>query len=464
MSRISFVSLSPYLMILAGFLVLQFGFDFNGLFGQDAHEYFRYTKALKLQLSDGIPAGDFHWPKGYPLLGALGSFSGVSVLLSLQLISLVACMGTVLFAQKSIRLLYQSSGALFLLLGAATQVYFLRMGYLVMSDALCAFLVMLAVYTYLQFRKTASLKFLVIFLFASVFAVFTRYASVPIVAILLLNILWIYSKKRELWARFSILVLLIGSAVGVLYFNNHALGQIVDRIQEWHPLNLLHRTHGREGRFETNMVPNVVYIWSNFLHLGFLSIGVLLLLWIRKWNFKERGLWVAILVYLAFIGGLELQNQRFMVLTHVPILVLLYPAFEALWFWLKAKKLTLIFAAGVLLFNGGLFYFSFEKTYRVHKMEKEIVAALQPFDDSTPILSFYVDQSFASYDLPNPTQSLWESYPDFIPGGLVVFNPTKFETSWRNGSVMQNWELLQKEHTLVVVKELPENWKIYRIE
>lgn len=464
MERSSRLRFLPYAVILAGFIVLTFGFEFNGLFGQDAHEYLRFAKALKTEWSTGTPAGDFHWPKAYPMIGATLSYLGISVLFSMQMISLFACFGSIFVANKVIRHLYQADGSLLLLLGAASQVYFLRMGYLVMSDALCAFLIISAVFAYLKLKQETSIKWLAIFLVASVLAFFTRYASLPIVLVLTMHLLWTTSKKWDLWIRATLGSILILFGFVLLYANNSALSQIVDRIAEWSPTNLLHRTHSREGRLETNLVPNAMYIWSNFLHLGYLSIGVLLLPWIKQWNFKERELWMAVLIYLIFIGGLEIQNQRFMVLTHLPVLVLVFPAFAALWAWLQSKKLGIAFCGAVLLFNGALFFYSFQKTYKVHRLEKQIVAALQPFDDDTPILSFYVDQSFASYDLPNPTQNLWHSYPDFIPGGLVVFNPEKFKESWGNGMVMTNWRLLNERHRLLVIKELPENWKIYRIK
>lgn len=464
MNRIVPISSLPYLIVFTGFLILLLVFDFNGLYGQDAHEYFRYSKALQLEMIDGIPAGDFHWPKLYSLLGVVSSFLGIPILVCLQLISLVSCLGAIYFAQKSIRLLYDAEGALFLIFGAATQVYFVRMGYVVMSDALCAFFIMAAIYFYLKFTKNKAFKDVVLLLAFALLAIFTRYASLPILAVLTIHALWIYLSRWGLEVRITVLILLSFTGVCVLYFNNQALSQVVDRIIEWNPINLIHRSHFREGRLETNFAPNLFYIWSNFLHLGFLSIGVLLLPWFKYWNFRQRGLWIAVLVYLLFIGGLEIQNQRFMVLTHLPVLILIFPAFQKLWSWLETKKLKIPFVIGVLVFNFSLFYYSFEKTYRVHRIEKIIVEELHKFDDHTPILSFYVNQSFASYDLPNPTQDFWNAYPDFHKGGLVVFNPEKFEQSWGDGIVMQNWLSLKEQHELTVIRELPENWKIYRIE
>jgi len=62
--------------------------------------------------------------------------------------------------------------------------------------------------------------------------------------------------------------------------------------------------------------------------------------------------------------------------------------------------------------------------------------------------------------LPNPSQDFWNAYPDCYKGGLVVFNPAKFEESWSDGSVMQNWLSLKEQHELTVIRELPDNWKI----
>ena len=44
---------------------------FNGLYGQDAYEYLRYTGRLTLFFQKGVNPGEFFWPVGYPFIASL---------------------------------------------------------------------------------------------------------------------------------------------------------------------------------------------------------------------------------------------------------------------------------------------------------------------------------------------------------------------------------------------------------
>lgn len=461
----SWIKYTPYIFVVAIFVTLSFVFGFNGLYGQDPHEYLRYSQALVD--SHFNSAGDFHWPKLYPAIGALLGHLGIPVLIALQSISLLACLGILWFAQKSINLIHKSNGTWLLLLGSASEVYFVRSGMIIMSDVLCAFWIMGAFYWYLKSIRNIHFKYLLLLILFAILAIFTRYAAIPLMAPILIHILVKSLITSNFWRKLVILGAIVGLALFVFCTNDQILSQITDRFNEWNFSNLFNITHHRKGRLETNWVPNVLYIFSNFAHLGFLSFGILLLIWIRKWSWIYIEMWIAIFVYLIFIGGLEIQNQRFMVITHLPVLVLIYPAFKELWDWLQSRKLTVIFVVGVLVFNTAFFYYSFSKTYKAHRLEKEVVEAIKSIrtDEKVTIYSFYVDQSFPSYGIDNPVKNMWMmEKPDFERGALVVFNPELFEKTWKDHQLMKNWTYLNGNYTLEVLLTLRNNWKIYRIK
>lgn len=458
-------SLLPYGVLAAIYLVVIVVFDFNGLYGQDSHEYLRFAKELKQSFMLGTAPGYFHWPKFYPVLGAIVSYSGISVLHAMQFISILACFGTIWLAQRSIQLMNGTKGVWLLLLGACTQTYFMRSGMYVMSDALCAFFVMGVFYLYLRLLQKNAVKFYLLMILLSALAVYTRYASIPILIVPIIHSTYQVLVGVRAYTRIGLATLLF-VLIGLSFtFNEHLSKQIIEHLSEWKISNLFHRTHYREVRLEVNLVPNIIYIWSNFFHVGFLIFGFLLVPWIKKWSWNYRGLWIAILIYLVFIGGLEIQNQRFMVLSHMPVLLLVYPGFAELWDWLRSRKLQLLFTIGVFAANLSFFYYSFSKTYKVHRIEKEISEQLMKYDHDVWIYSFYVDQSFSSYGLTNHTENLWlMEKPEFIIGSLVVFNEEKFKVSWSDHRLMHNWKKLNEDHELQVLDTLRDNWKIYRIQ
>ena len=61
--------------IFLGLLILVTNLlPFNGLYGQDSHEYFRFSQHLQSVLLSGTPVGEFFYPVMYPLIGAILGF------------------------------------------------------------------------------------------------------------------------------------------------------------------------------------------------------------------------------------------------------------------------------------------------------------------------------------------------------------------------------------------------------
>ena len=186
-----------------------------------------------------------------------------------------------------------------------------------------------------------------------------------------------------------------------------------------------------------------------------------MLLWCRRWNFKLFFLWMGLLVYLVFLGGIGFQNQRFMVISHLMVLILIFPAFPALMSWLKQQRLHWVFVAGALVLNAAFFYYSFSKMFAMHRFEKNVAERALQLEDDQPIYAFYVTASLGSYDVPNERIDLWEKEIEFEKGGYVIFNPKQFAD---NNRVMKNWEAVNRDFELEIIDELPENWNIYRIQ
>lgn len=450
---------------VAFFLFLNYVLDFNGLYGQDSHEYLRFAKALKTGTQSNHSIEEFRWPKGYPRLGTLLSSIGLPVLTSLRLISLFAFIGLLLVVKRTIQLIFHNDAQWYLILGAATQIYFMRAGMLVMSDMLTAFYIVCVFYFLIQQEiKNKSVYFLGVLLF-SVLAFLTRYASAPILIGALSYAIYL-SGKRHGWWLLALATILIGvGAFFLMRMNNNWSTLSIAMMDQWSWSNVFSRSFHSSDGVSVHLVPNIMYVFGNFFHLGFLSFGVILLPFYKKLLPLNKKVVGSVLLYLVLLIGLSTQNYRFLVISHSLVLILLYPTYESLSRWLKGKHLYLFFILGTLLVNLVFGIYSFRKTLLVHNNEKAIVNELKKHIKNEPIYSFYVDQSLPSYEITNEVRNFYKKdYLEFEKGALVVFNENKFNKQWKDHRVMNNWNRLKANYELDTLATLSGNWEIYRIK
>ena len=131
------------LLVVASLILLAYLLPFNGLYGQDAHEYLRLSRVFFARMSGEAAAagvGHSELAGGYPVAGAVLQWLIPDAVLALQLVSwLSAGAGIWLFG----RLLVlwapgtsPGSRVSFAVLMLALSPYFVRAGLSVMSDAL----------------------------------------------------------------------------------------------------------------------------------------------------------------------------------------------------------------------------------------------------------------------------------------------------------------------------------------
>lgn len=451
---------------IALFLLFQFGFKFNGLYGQDSHAYYQYGLDLVERFSGKeTDISFFFWPKLFPFLGAVISLTGISVNSSLLLLSFLSFTGTLIYSNKIIHLLNHKNASIYILIAAVSQIYFMRGGYLVMSDMLAAFFCIASVYYFLRFNKTANWVYFFVFFIAAILAFFSRYASIVLLSVPTIYILIKGFIKLNIGYRAVTLFLFFGSFILLVWFNGNFINSLWYVLETWSPLNLFSRTFETPDGIVTNFVPNGFYIFGNFFHLGYLSLGLFLIPFYSKLKVCNRVLVLSVIVYLLFLGGHPMQNYRFLMIVHPFVLIILYPAFESLQNWLLARKIFVSFVIGILIFNLSFGWYSFQKTLRVHRVEKEVVNAIKLKSKNEIIYSFYIDQSFKSYGIKNQVKNFYyQNYDSFDKGALVVFNEEKFKEQWKGHHVMQNWERLKSDYHLDTVSLLSDNWTLYRIK
>lgn len=448
-------------LLLAVILFVVFGF--SGYYGQDSHEYLRFAQDWKSSGFDSALLEGFHWPVGYPLAGIALSYLGLSLKWSLVLVSFLSLWGVLLLLKRMIREMYGRDGTVWILLGAATQVYFVRAGMLAMSDMFCAFLVIATVYFLLKYKQQKQWRFL---LFACLFAMAAfevRYAVAPLLFIPFVPAFAQVFREEKTTVRLFAGFLLFGLCGALVYANGRFFSILSEMLNQWHPSNFLALSGEAESGWQERTVPNILYVFGNFAHLGYLSAGIFLLPFYRRISWKHS-LFLGIGMYLLFIMGLETQNYRFLLIIHPLILFMLFPAFDGLKRDLQTRRIWLFFLVGMFLVNASFFVYSFRKTYAVYHTEKVVTDALKNYDSGEPVYTFYVDQSFRTYGVKNEVRNLYlEQYTEFENGALVVFNPEKFEAQWKNTNVGKNWTMLTEKYTLDTLQNFNDGWSIYRI-
>lgn len=442
-------------------------FGFNGLYGQDSHEYLRFATEWKAAGMNPGMITEFQWPVGFPLFGIVLSYLGVPLMWSMNIVSVLAAVGILVYTNKIIELLYGKSGRLWLILAGATQVYFIRGGILVMSDMLSGFFVILTYYQLFRYRNSNQ-WFLIFFAFlAATAAFFTRYASVPLLVPPLIYGFLIFYRNLNGIVKFISLLVMFTLITVLLWSNNRLLTLSAELFDQWSIENIFKISVKNADGIYFKTVPNVLYIFGNFFHIGYLSIGVLLIPFYKycKPAFQERTILIGLTLYFLTIIGLQTQNYRFLILSHSLVLILLFGAFNRLHELLSIRKFSSLFIAGVLLFNTAFFYYSFRKTYAVHHAEKQVTDALKKLNHKGIIYAFFVDQSFPSYGVNNEVKNLYlETYTNFESGALVVYNSAKFEEQWQGTRVESNWKYLKDNFELDTVVSLNDNWRIYEIK
>ena len=359
------------------FLILTIGFGFNGLYGQDSHTYLKCSFQLREWMKYGDPIQHYYWPYGYPISGLLISLIGIPIKVSLLLISLFSLIGVLYFSNKIISKLFMQSGSWWLIIGAATSVYFVRGGLVIMSDMLAAFFIIGAYYHYFLLIKEAKKQSAFLFIIFALLSIITRYPSIFLIVIPFFHILLNLVKNQSRILLFTIFLSAIAALVGMLTINNEMLERGLMMANQWNIVNFFENSFYNDTVYLEFKFPNFIQVFTSSLHPGYLSVALLLIPFIRNIGSINLIMITSLLIYYLFLAGLEIQNYRFFIMSHLLVLICLFPSFQGLADWLKSKRIFNSFLVTTLIINCSIFIYSFSKTFDAHLIEKEICGGHQ---------------------------------------------------------------------------------------
>jgi hypothetical protein len=457
---------------LASLLIARFGFGFDGLSGQDGHEYARYAGAIKIWLNGGEHPGWHYWSVGYSFSGALLASIIGDPIISLQLISALSLGAIMLACNGMLERLYGGNDAA------------VKMGYLfcivlmmpelalagvrIMSDILAMAFSCAALLVWLNFRHKPTGRGLILFSLAVGAAIWTRYVCVVLLFLPACDVLRI-ALSRLPWTTFipPVLVIIPFVVSHFLLKQAHAADmfeQIIDR--GWSPQHWFARTFSTADGISQNRWPNLVYVASFPLRRMWWPM-LPLLAFARPRDFastEARLLLAAIIAYMLFVAGVPLQNGRFLLPVAPLFVVLLFPAARRLLAMLKArwqKAVMVAIAVGIAL---AMQVRLVAPHARQNKVERQIAARLSEYPATTPLYIFAYDPALRNRMVRQPMHNLWlQRYSEFPEGALVLFAPQTLAPQWQGRNPMRNWDQLEATHQLTIEARFPDGWNLYRI-
>lgn len=443
---------------------------FDGLYGQDSYEYLRYTNAIQEYITTGIHPGNYFWPVLYPTLGSLLGFI-FGTAFALQLISCVSFSVACVYVLKTIRLLYPNSKFRFfyVLIFAVFCPFLLKMGIIVMSDALTLVFVVLAFYFFFKsYYKNTNLA--PIFIFATC-ALMTRYASLFITFPIILYALYLVIKRRKIKQFISAAILSLVAAIPFLIFQWGALFEASSNyfLKVWSFSNYVKSGFTTEDGATNYTFPNLIYTLYVFFHPGFIFIGGILSLITLKnykslFTFHQKILMICSALYILFLAGIPFQNPRILGLVFPLILILLFPAFTKLMEFKSIKRFFIPIGIVCVMLQLVFFTMTFKLIFTRTIAEKELATMIQPYQGAT-LYSFDVDLAMEGRGLDFEYKNMYmERYKNFHTNDLILFDPTRYEVQWKDKIPMQNWEFIEQNYTLKVLEKHPEGWKLYQIQ
>lgn len=438
---------------------------FDGLYGQDAYEYARFSTELKFSILNGQQPGSFFWPIIYPATCTFLDLIIHNISFSTQFVSMLAWVGTLWGFFKLVHFQYPQTKLWVILLYAISFIgfspYFFRLGFTGMSDALCAFFVFQTFRFTLDHRKKTAVIWVLLF---SALAVLTRYGASVLVALpIILTCFNALKQKNYLFLLVGFLVSLIISwvALSITLFEPH---QVLSKsvTSDWSIAHWFQRSFvSKEGSF-TYDLPNLFYALSAFVSPAYFVLGSLCIVAMMYFKIPiQKMLLGATLLYLLFIAGIHFQNKRFLVLAIPLVALLLFPGYIRLLDLFKSNFTRRSILLVLLLLNIGLSCYSFRIIYRIQQIDLYLFEAVSKYEIPT-LYTFEVDVSLKGRGLQAHMKNLWiEKTIHPNSGDYVLLNVNKWKDQWKDHQLMKNVNALINSDSLVLVENLGEGWQLF---
>lgn len=453
---------------------------FNGLYGQDAHEYLRQSQAL-LDHWRGAPApsttpGNAELAGLYPLAGAVAAWIMGAGGSALQWVSLLAAALAVWIMDQLLRHLAHGSRAesrwIFCGLGLALAPMFLRSAVTAMSDALglCLLLACLLAGFISQEKKYSA--WLLAATFFAALALSTRYA---LAALLIPYIIWLWTvawrERRYDWIAGSVAAGILGLLPQIWLKSNVDVSPLEHSLlQDWSVKHFFQSEFTNASGTIRYFLPNLAYLFFPLAHPAFLLHLPLLLLLGKRTDLvlsEKKILLLSTLSYLLLLGGLPHQNLRYLLPVYVLWLLLFFPAWDRMYcygliFFRKTTLAVIGITLAVQLAGSAWLFSPVLKRNQLEQSVAEVLRARMP--EGSVLYTFDLEPAMRTYLPGQEIRSLWERrYEKFETGAFVLFRTSALE-QWAGLPPAQNWDLLQRQYQLEEKAVFTDGWVLWELK
>ncbi|MFZ4796083.1 MAG: ArnT family glycosyltransferase [Bacteroidia bacterium] len=468
MNKLNFIRVGFFIVL---FIIVRFVLKFDGLYGQDAYEYLRYTNEMYSFFVKGTLLGDYFWGLGYPFFGCLFNFLIQNTTMALQLVSIVAALVTWIYIDKIIELIYDENpnylvSFLFFMLSPIVIIH----GFVVMSDMLATCLTIMAIYYLLHFYKFSKTSNYILGFFLSMLAIQTRYASIVVLLLFIaITFIKIIKSKNYKLLLYSAVIVVIISTPHILLRSTTVLGFTKHQfLTSWNFMNIFRSSFSTVEGESHNKFINLVYVFYSFFHPQFLAFGLIVILIAIKNKFKiftgnkfQNMMLGTIIIYALFLGGISFQNKRFLVLSFPLVILFCYPVLKQI---LTIDKFSKHLIIGVLVSQFSFIVFFGKNFYERNKLEQIIATDLTKYSGKT-IYIFEIDLALKGRDVQLDYQNIWyKEYASFNKNALVLVNGAQLEKQWIGKNPLINWNKLKLLGNLKVVKSYGDGWYLYQVQ
>lgn len=450
---------------------------FNGLYGQDAYEYLRYTNLLDKFFYHGSNPGHFFWPAGYPLSGSLLNLIIHNTSLSLQLISVLSFIISTVYIKNFLEKFLKeikTEVKYFVLLFFCFSPYIFRSAFLVMPESLSILCITGFIYHLFLYTGNNKTKDFALAVFFMMFSVITRYANFVIDFIPSIYLFIFFLKKfdfKKFFAGIVIILLMILphiiiSGGGSMDFLSH------EWLREWSVSNFFSSKFHTANGLEVYKQFNLIYPFESLVHPAFIFSGILFLFFLRRKDFKSffyKVLAVSLLIYFVFLAGIPYQDLRFLIPSFPLVILVLFAGYERVTRkFLKQKYRKFLFVIFIVLQIVFIYKYSIG-IYTINKFEKETAGIIKNYDSSRMLYTFYLSGALKYYGVKNHLIDLYDvKLSNVTSGSYILFNADKFKKQWADELPMINWNYLKSNYELKAVYKFGNNfmesgWILYEI-
>lgn len=484
-------------LVLRLSIVAQHGFD--GLYGQDAYEYYDFAGELVNFVKTRNAPPPFFWSIGYPLHLAAGfAVLGESETLALAISVLLGALISPLVYLLGLQFGLHQTPAFFagILIGISGQA--LQSSLVVMSDVPALFWALLSAVTFMQYLKSDKPMWLVITGFCVSIACLTRWIYLVLPALYLVMILITWTR----WTRIiDVLLAIFASGIPLipqLIYNRYNPTVVLEHswVQNWSPANIFAKDFVNiDGTFHYETINGLFYAYPIYdirymspILTILLIIGIIAIVRTKIWSRVLFALGWILLPYL-FLAGIPYQNIRFPLISMPIIAVLALVGFQMVIEQIHntttdektdvpaSKRIRLILSAGVYIWLiGGLIHtglngFNYANSFVIqHQQTKAIVewikeevpkdSTLYAFDITATIIH-YSDLNVIEffYETPGTLNQRWfRGREDYL-----LLNVWQVENQWDGRGPQDNYHWFRDERGVEEIGRL-HNFTLFKVE